>query len=205
MNPALAPRFARWLAYPGLWVLLSSVFASQLYLAGYVRPWPRAFAAEAVYWLAWWILVPAVFWWCRRLRNTRWSVRAPALLLGGLASLLLAPLIAQVLRLRAALSCTCAWVSASRRSRHSRRPGCPRRCAAPASTCRCTPVSCSPGTRAVTTARRAIARCMPSSSKACCTSRNSTHCAASSIRISCSTHCIRWPSWCTRIRSSPSS
>jgi len=97
MNPAHAPRFARWLAYPGLWVLLSSVFASQLYLAGYVRPWPRAFAAEAVYWLAWWILVPAVFWWCRRLRNTRWSVRAPALLVGGLASLLLAPLIAQLL------------------------------------------------------------------------------------------------------------
>jgi two-component system LytT family sensor kinase len=48
-----------------------------------------------VYWLAWWILAPAVFWWCRRLRNAPWVVRAPALLLGGLASLLLAPLIAQ--------------------------------------------------------------------------------------------------------------
>jgi two-component system, LytTR family, sensor kinase len=92
-----SPRFTRWLAYAGLWVLLVSVFASQLYLAGYVTPWPRAFAAEAIYWLAWWILVPAVFWWCRRLRGVRWSVRAPALLFGALLSLMVAPLIAQSL------------------------------------------------------------------------------------------------------------
>ena len=94
---AAPSRFIRWLAYAGLWVLLSSVFASQLYLAGYVQPWPRAFAAEAIYWLAWWILVPAVFWWCGRLRGAHWSVRAPALLLGALLSLMLAPLIAQSL------------------------------------------------------------------------------------------------------------
>src|SRR5690348_2821808 len=87
----------RWLAYAGLWALTASVFASQLYLAGYVQPWPRAFAAEGLYWLAWWILVPAVFWWCRYLRDTRWSLRAPALLLGGLLSLMLAPLISQSL------------------------------------------------------------------------------------------------------------
>jgi signal transduction histidine kinase len=78
-------------------VLVVSVFASQLYLAGYVTPWPRAFAAEAIYWLAWWILVPAVFWWCRRWHDTRWSVRAMALLLGALLALMLAPLIAQLL------------------------------------------------------------------------------------------------------------
>jgi two-component system LytT family sensor kinase len=94
-----ASRLTRWLAYAGLWVLVSSVFASQLYLAGYVTPWPRAFAAEAVYWLAWWILLPAVFWWCRRLRGARWSVRAPALLLGALAALMLAPLLAQLLHM----------------------------------------------------------------------------------------------------------
>lgn len=92
-----ASRVTRWLAYAGLWVLLVSVFASQLYLAGYVTPWPRAFAAEAIYWLAWWILVPLVFWWCRRLRGARWGVRAPALLLGAMISLVLAPLIAQSL------------------------------------------------------------------------------------------------------------
>ena len=93
MSSSTFTRPTRWLAYAGLWVLLSSVFASQLYLAGYVTPWPRAFATEAVYWLAWWILVPAVFWWCRRLRTARWSVRAGALLLGALLSLLLVPLI----------------------------------------------------------------------------------------------------------------
>jgi signal transduction histidine kinase len=90
-------RPARWLAYAGLFVLVVSVFASQLYLAGYVRPWPRAFAAEAVYWLSWWILLPAVVWWCRRLRHAAWAVRAPALLLGALVSLVVAPVIAQSL------------------------------------------------------------------------------------------------------------
>jgi len=90
-------RPARWLAYAGLFVLVVSVFASQLYLAGYVRPWPRAFAAEAVYWLSWWILLPAVVWWCRRLRHAAWAVRAPALLLGALVALVVAPVIAQSL------------------------------------------------------------------------------------------------------------
>jgi hypothetical protein len=51
----------RIVAYLGLWLLLSCVFASQLYLAGFVTPWLRAFAAEAVYWLSWWILAPCVF------------------------------------------------------------------------------------------------------------------------------------------------
>ena len=89
--------WTRWLVYAGLWLLLSSVFASQLYFAGYVTPYPRAFAAEAVYWLAWWILLPAVFWWCRRLRDTSWALRAPALLLGALLAIFLAPLLAQSL------------------------------------------------------------------------------------------------------------
>jgi signal transduction histidine kinase len=89
----------RWLIYPGLWLLLTCIFGSQLYFAGYVTPWPDAFASEAVYWLSWWILSPLVFWWCRRLRDWDWRVRAPALLLGALIALLLAPLIAQLLRL----------------------------------------------------------------------------------------------------------
>jgi signal transduction histidine kinase len=97
--PGHPARSIRWLVYTGLWLLLSCVFASQLYFAGYVTPWPRAFAAEAIYWLAWWILVPAVFWWCRRLRDSRWPVRAPALLLGAGVALLLAPLIAQSLHI----------------------------------------------------------------------------------------------------------
>jgi hypothetical protein len=98
VSPSSFPPPARWLAYAGLWALISSVFASQLYLAGYVRPWPRAFAAEAVYWLSWWMLVPAVFWWCRRVRQVSWAVRAPALLAGALVCLLLVPMYSQALQ-----------------------------------------------------------------------------------------------------------
>jgi histidine kinase/histidine kinase/DNA gyrase B/HSP90-like ATPase len=94
-NPRPWPR---WLIYAGLWVLLTCVFGSQLYFAGYVTSWQNAFASEAVYWLSWWILSPMVFWWCRRLRDSDWRVRAPALLLGALIAVFLAPLIAQLIR-----------------------------------------------------------------------------------------------------------
>ncbi|HEY6124710.1 MAG TPA: histidine kinase [Steroidobacteraceae bacterium] len=89
----------RWLVYAGLWLLLTCIFASQLYFAGYVTPWRNAFVLEAVYWLSWWILSPLVFWWCRRLRDAGWYLRAPALLLGALVALFLAPLIALLLEL----------------------------------------------------------------------------------------------------------
>ena len=87
----------RWLIQFGLWLLLSCVFGSQLYFAGYVTPWQNAFSSEAVYWLSWWILSPLVFWWCEHLRNSGWRWRAPALLLGALAALVLAPLVSQLL------------------------------------------------------------------------------------------------------------
>lgn len=96
-SPQLASRPARWLAYAGLWVLVVSVFASQLYLAGYVRPWLRAFAAEAVYWLSWWILLPVLFWWCKRLRPLGPALQTLALLLGAVLALVIAPVIAQSL------------------------------------------------------------------------------------------------------------
>jgi two-component system LytT family sensor kinase len=89
----------RWLVYAGLWLLLTCIFGSQLYFAGYVTPWPDAFASEAVYWLSWWILSPLVFWWCRRLRDADWRLRAPALLLGALIAVFLSPLISQLLRI----------------------------------------------------------------------------------------------------------
>ena len=88
----------RWLVHAGLWLLLTCVFGSQLYFAGYVRPWPKAFASEGEYWLSWWILSPLVFWWCHYLRKTRWRARAPALLLGALAAIFLAPLVALLLQ-----------------------------------------------------------------------------------------------------------
>ena len=73
--PLVTRPWLRWPAYAGLWLLFSCVFASQLYLAGYVRPWLRAFAAESVYWLSWWMLLPAVFGWCRRLRASSLRMR----------------------------------------------------------------------------------------------------------------------------------
>jgi two-component system, LytTR family, sensor kinase len=88
----------RWSVYAGLWLLLTCVFGAQLYFAGYVTPWPNAFASEAIYWLSWWILSPLVFWWCRRLRDADWAVRAPAFLFGALTTLFLAPLILQLIR-----------------------------------------------------------------------------------------------------------
>jgi signal transduction histidine kinase len=87
----------RWVAFIGLWLLLSCVFASQLFLAGYVTPWPRAFAAEAVYWFSWALLAPAVFWMCRRLNRQPWSRYAPALLIGAILAATLQPLIPQLL------------------------------------------------------------------------------------------------------------
>ena len=89
----------RWLIYAGLWLLLSCIFASQLYFAGYVTPWPRAFAGEAIYWLTWWVLVPLIFWYCRRLQPLPWRLRAPALLLGMLFAVLASPLLGQSLML----------------------------------------------------------------------------------------------------------
>ena len=73
------------------------MFASQLYLAGYVTPWPRAFAAEAVYWFSWALLAPAVFWMCRRLHRLHWTRYAPVLLLGAIVAATLQPLIPQLL------------------------------------------------------------------------------------------------------------
>ena len=42
----------RILSITGLLLFLTFVFSSQLYFAGYVTPWSRAFAQEAVYWLS---------------------------------------------------------------------------------------------------------------------------------------------------------
>jgi two-component system LytT family sensor kinase len=97
--PNASRSLPRWLVYAGLWPLLSCVFASQIYLAGYVTSWPRAFATEGIYWLSWAVLVPLVFWWCRRLRSVAWRLRIPALLLGALIATFVEPLIVQALLL----------------------------------------------------------------------------------------------------------
>ena len=87
----------RWLIYAALWLLLSCVFASQLFLAGFVTPWSRAFASEAVYWLSWGALLPAVFWWCRRLRDRPLATRVAGLVAGAVLATVLEPLAAQAI------------------------------------------------------------------------------------------------------------
>jgi two-component system LytT family sensor kinase len=96
-TPKASSPWPRWLIFAGLWLLLTCVFASQLFIAGYVKPWLRAFAAEAVYWLSWWVMAPAVFWWCRSLRLKGWSLRAPALLFGAVVTVFAQPLISDLI------------------------------------------------------------------------------------------------------------
>src|SRR5262245_10526097 len=83
--------------YAALWLLLSCVFASQLFLSGYVTPWSRAFAGELVYWLSWGAMLPFVFWWCRRLRERSFAVRVTGLVFAAFITALLAPLIAHTI------------------------------------------------------------------------------------------------------------
>jgi signal transduction histidine kinase len=87
----------RWVIYVALWLLLSCVFASQLFLSGYVTPWSRAFASESVYWLSWGAMLPAVFGWCRRLREREFSTRVAGLVAGAVIALVLEPLVYQAI------------------------------------------------------------------------------------------------------------
>ena len=87
------PRGLRWALYAALWLLLCIVFGTQLFLAGYVTPWSRAVAAEAVYWLSWWMLAPVVFWWCRRLSRLSTGLRVAGLLAGAAVALFTTPVI----------------------------------------------------------------------------------------------------------------
>jgi sensor histidine kinase YesM len=88
------PKFLpRWLCFVAFWVLLSVVFASQLYWSGYA-PWPTAFWLEAVHWLSWGIVSPLVFWMCGRLYRTEqhaWRRYAVGLTLGALVVVVLQP------------------------------------------------------------------------------------------------------------------
>ena len=64
---ARLPQFLpRWLGYVAVWIVLTVVFASQLYWSGYA-PWPTSLWLEAIHWLSWGLIAPFVFWLCRRL------------------------------------------------------------------------------------------------------------------------------------------
>lgn len=100
MEPTLGlPKFLpRWLWFVVCWMLLSALFASQMYWSGYA-PWPTALWLEAVHWLSWGIVSPLVFWLCRRLyRGERtWMRYVAGLLLGAMVICLLQPALAQLI------------------------------------------------------------------------------------------------------------
>lgn len=100
MEPTIAlPKFLpRWLCFVGFWILLSVLFASQIYLSGYA-PWPAALWLEAAHWLSWGIVAPLVFWLCRRLyRGRRTRMRYVAgLVLGAIVTSLLQPALTQLI------------------------------------------------------------------------------------------------------------
>jgi two-component system, LytTR family, sensor kinase len=87
----------RWLAFPALLLLLSFVFASQLFWSGYVTPWSRAFVSELVYWSSWGILGPLIFWMCQRLKSQTRGRYALGVLLGAIVAAVLQPQIAQLI------------------------------------------------------------------------------------------------------------
>lgn len=100
MEPTIGlPRFLpRWLCFMVVWLLLSLLFASQLYWSGYA-PWPTALWLEAVHWLSWGIVFPLVFWLCRRLyRGERtWTRYVTGLLLGAIVICFLQPTLTQLI------------------------------------------------------------------------------------------------------------
>src|SRR5688572_376145 len=87
------PRFLpRWLCYIAFWILLTVVFASQLYWSGYA-PWPTSLWLEAIHWLSWGIVAPLVFRLCRRLYRGEhtWQRYSIGLLLGALVISIVQP------------------------------------------------------------------------------------------------------------------
>ena len=86
----------RFLCIAGLLLFLTFVFSFQLFFAGYVTPWSRAFSQEAVYWLSCGILAVPILWICRRLHRDGfgWVRYAGALMLGAVIAVALQPIVA---------------------------------------------------------------------------------------------------------------
>jgi two-component system LytT family sensor kinase len=86
----------RFLCIAGLLLFLTFVFSFQLFFAGYVTPWSRAFSQEAVYWLSCGILALPILWMCRRLHGGAYGrVRyALVLMLGAIIAVALQPVVA---------------------------------------------------------------------------------------------------------------
>ncbi|HEU4780652.1 MAG TPA: histidine kinase [Steroidobacteraceae bacterium] len=86
----------RLLCIAALLLFLTFVFSSQLYFAGFVTPWSRAFAQEAIYWLSCGVLAIPILWMCRRLHRGAygWVSYALALMLGAIIAVALQPAVA---------------------------------------------------------------------------------------------------------------
>jgi signal transduction histidine kinase len=97
LTSAWARPLSRYLCIAGLLLFLTFVFSFQLFFAGYVTPWSRAFAQEAVYWLSCGILALPIVWMCRRLHRGAygWVLYALALMLGAIVAVALQPVVAR--------------------------------------------------------------------------------------------------------------
>jgi signal transduction histidine kinase len=97
LTSAWARPLPRFLCIAGLLLFLTFVFSFQLYFAGYVTPWSRAFAQEVVYWLSCGVLALPIVWMCRRLHGGAygWVLYALALLLGAIVAVALQPVVAR--------------------------------------------------------------------------------------------------------------
>ena len=89
----------RILCVAGLLLLLILVFSSQLYFAGYVTPWSRAFTQEAVYWLSCGVLAWPILRMCRHLHHAEygWAPYALTLTLGAFVAAALQPVVGTVI------------------------------------------------------------------------------------------------------------
>ena len=96
LTSAWARPLPRLLCIAGLLLFLTFVFSFQLFFAGYVTPWSRAFSQEAVYWLSCGILALPILWMCRRLHRGGygWVRYAGALMLGAIIAVALQPIVA---------------------------------------------------------------------------------------------------------------
>jgi hypothetical protein len=119
VNPPSAweQRLPRYSIIAGLLLFLTFVFSFQLYFAGYVTPWSRAFSQEAVYWVSCGILAVPILWMCRRLHGGEygWVSYSLALLAGAVVAVAMQPVVAHgiVVLLGALNLCTaCAEIAA---------------------------------------------------------------------------------------------
>lgn len=99
LTSAWARPLPRLLCIAALLLFLTFVFSSQLYFAGYVTPWSRAFAQEAIYWLSCGFLAIPILWMCRYLHHGAcgWVRYALALMLGAIIATALQPAVALII------------------------------------------------------------------------------------------------------------